>query len=160
MYSLFKVSKPLPDSWCGTPFPDTGPVCSQGWCSHRCSSKLISAAEGGEWHLYIFPPVSYLISPICSAFPLTKGCDRSVKPDRAVTKSDTFLHGEHLVLGKRRCYSRDGCGRMSGFHPPVRAAYFWSFIPTHGMCCFLEPTAEQQPQHCQNQPSLPKFLWL
>lgn len=73
---------------------------------------------------FFFFSVSLHVFSICSIFPLTKDNYRSVEPDRAVTNFDDFLHREHLVPKKMHCYFSDGHRRMSGFNPPVRAAYF------------------------------------
>lgn len=135
MYSLLKVSKPLLDSWCGTSF-HRHRACFQ-WeavqsppeaAAFPADSQYISTAPDMVWS--IFPSSSHVFS-ICSIFPLTENHYRSVDYDIAVTHFQHFLCGEHLVPKQTKCYFSDGCGRMSGFNPPVRAAYFLSFIPMH-----------------------------
>lgn len=73
----------------------------------------------------------FYVFSICSVSPLSKDHHRSVESDTALTNFDHFLCGEHLVPEKMKFYFSDGCRKMSGFNPPVRAAYFLSFMPAH-----------------------------
>lgn len=73
----------------------------------------------------------FYVFSICSVSPLSKDHHRSVESDTALTNFEHFLCGEHLVPEKMKFYFSDGCRKMSGFNPPVRAAYFLSFMPAH-----------------------------
>lgn len=144
---MWNVISPIP-----VLFSTRGAAVSSRSCSlQRLPQRhFYSRGRGVKLSFYsLLPPVYFLF--ICSVFPLTKDHYSSAEPDVAVRNFERFLCGEHLAPKKTKRYFSDGCRRMSGFNPPVRAAYFSSSYRHAGGGCFLDPMAQLWPQHCQNQ---------